>query len=252
MISPTDTWLSLETQEEKLGVLHELELVPPTQNYVREFYYSGGCVEQTAVCSVAGFKEPHTLIIQVNDNLHCIHADCLGDMQQGHYRLPEEYVVVDIDTTGESLKKDQITSFFGAKYRNRKLVDDRMISISDPEAAQLTFGDFGITLQEALCEIKKYIGNLPIVVLNKKESRIDFLKAAFVSNDIEFNNFLIEVDKVARKVNENLLSYDLFSLVNQFSTPTQDIHDPAGKANALSELLSIFGDELDRGKKEVT
>ncbi len=87
-IQPTN-WQPFASDEERLNYLKEHKLAPKGAKAPRELFYSGAFAEGTEPCTAEGTADACTLVIQVGGTFHCIHPDCLAEMQKGAGRSRE-------------------------------------------------------------------------------------------------------------------------------------------------------------------
>lgn len=81
-IAPQE-WFPFSTDEQRLDYLKEHKLTPKTYKEPKPLFYSGIYAEGTEVCTAEGLVDENTLVIQVGEEYHCIHPDCLLEMQTG-------------------------------------------------------------------------------------------------------------------------------------------------------------------------
>lgn len=81
-IQPTN-WQPFASDEERLNYLKEHKLAPQGAKAPKALFYSGVFAEGTEPCTAEGTADSCTLVIQVGERYHCIHPDCLAEMQKG-------------------------------------------------------------------------------------------------------------------------------------------------------------------------
>lgn len=91
-------------------------------------------------CEVVGYQCKKWAIIQIGEELGCIHGEYLADMQiiQGkipekfNLRLPTEYIVIDTETTALSPKFGEMIEIAAIKYCDGVAVDE-FVTLLDPK-----------------------------------------------------------------------------------------------------------------------
>lgn len=252
MIEPKE-WTAYSGQSEKLEHLKSLGLIPATQNYIRQFIYSGPYVPEPSICTIEGYTFNTALVIKVCGHLHCIGSDCLAEMQPTGKRPPEEYVVLDLETTGLSPKCDEIIEFAGVKYRYGEEVESFETLIKpDCELSPLAEAVNGISsemlsdapcLEIALPLIYDFLGTTPIVAHNAPFD-VRFLTLAYEAKGWKFDNAVFDTLKLAKKAFPNLSSYKLSKLKEEFNILSTGSHRALPDVQATAELFCICIDAL--------
>jgi DNA polymerase III epsilon subunit family exonuclease len=245
MIVPKD-WKPFASFEEKLAFLKEIALVPKTQNYIKHFYYSGPYADAPGLCAVAGYSDRTSLVIQFGGQLHCIHADYLMDMQTGRYRLPEEYIVLDLETTGLSPKTDRIIEFAGVRYR-LGTETDKFVSLINPGCGipedvekinhisdEMVAGAPGP--EEVLPKIRDFLGGLPVVAHNAPFDA-GFLKTYYAGMKLRFGNTVLDTLALCRRAFPALRSYSLSAMKRQLGIETEAAHRALPDVYATAHVL---------------
>jgi DNA polymerase-3 subunit epsilon len=246
MLTPKD-WTAFATSQEKLDFLKARGFVPKSQNYIKQFFYSGAYAEKPTPGSIAGYAGGNTLVIELPGGLHCINADYLQDMQAGHYRPPEEYIVLDLETTGLDPRTDQIIEFAGVRYLHGRRADELVLLIHPgcPIPAEATQVN-GISdemlaeappLEEALPRISAFLGQTPIVAHNASFDTA-FLKTACKAAGLPFRNTVFDTLPLSKRAFPGLKSYSLTALKHRLSIQTEAAHRALPDVLATAELFS--------------
>lgn len=82
-------WQPFTSEEERLTYLKEHKLTPKGAKVPKPLFYSGIDAEGTELCTAEGVVDAITLVIRVGEDYHCIHPDCLAEMQKGTQRSRE-------------------------------------------------------------------------------------------------------------------------------------------------------------------
>ncbi len=245
MIEPKD-WTRFSSGEEKLQFLKKLFLVPRTQNYVKQFYYTGVYAEKPSLCSVEGYSDSGALVISLGGSFHCINAEYLKDMQTGFYRLPEEYIVLDLETTGLSPQKDRIVEFAAVKYVMGR-EKESLVSLINPgcgipiEAEKINNISNQMvadapSIEEFLPSIREFLGETPIAAHNAPFD-MGFLKAAFKEGGESLSNFVIDTLALCKKAFPDLQSHSLSSMKKHLNIQVPTAHRALPDVYATAELL---------------
>ncbi|MEG0876817.1 MAG: 3'-5' exonuclease [Oscillospiraceae bacterium] len=253
MIPPND-WTRFASATEKLEFLKDLELVPRTHNYLRRFIYKGAFKSRPEICTVEGYASPTTLVVEVCGELHCINADYLQDMQAGCYRAPETYIVLDLETTGLSPKKDSILEFAGVKYKNGVELDSFETLINpECELSPLAEAVNGISadmvrdapcLGEALPKIRDFLGKTPVVAHNASFD-YNFLNEAYHAFGWTMENAVFDTLSLSRKAFPAMPNYKLATLKEQLDIRVSAAHRALPDVYATAQLFEACARALD-------
>lgn len=246
MLKPK-AWTAFANAQEKLAFLKEFGLVPKSQNYIKQFFYSGVYTQRPAPCAIEGHCEGKTLVIRVAGELHCIQADYLQDMQAGHYRSPEEYIVLDLETTGLDPRRDKIVEFAGVRYYQGRQEESLSMLINPgcsipPEATRVNqISDEMVadapSMEHALPQISAFLGDTPLVAHNASFD-ISFLKIAYQAAGLPFQNAVFDTLALCRRAFPGRRNYSLSSLKQYFSIETGTAHRALPDVLATAEVFA--------------
>lgn len=83
------SWQPFVSDEDRLNYLKEHKLSPKGAKVPKTLFYSGFYAEGTEPCTAEGTAGATGLVIRVGEEYHCIHPDCLLEMQKGTGRSRE-------------------------------------------------------------------------------------------------------------------------------------------------------------------
>lgn len=246
MLAPKE-WTVFASFQEKLDYLKAGGLVPKSQNYMKQFFYSGVYTAKPVPCAVEGYCGGSTLVIRVFENLHCINADYLQDMQAGHYRPPEEYIVLDLETTGLDPRRDKIVEFAGARYYLGRKEESLSLLINPgcaipPEATRINRISNEMvanepSLEEALPQIYAFLGETPVVAHNAPFD-MSFLKIAYRAAGLPFQNTIFDTLSLCKRAFPGQKSYSLAAMRDYLGIETEMAHRALPDVLATAELFA--------------
>ncbi len=139
-------------------------------------------------------------------------------------KLPDDYIVIDIETTGLEPGVDEITEIGAIKVVNRQIVDgfdrlvringnipDQIVKLTDITASMLN--DVGSEESEALKELKNFVDGLPVIGHNIK------FDLSFLNYHLQKNGFshispeTFDTVRLAKSRIKNLKNYKLETLL---------------------------------------
>jgi DNA polymerase III epsilon subunit family exonuclease len=182
---------------------------------------------------------------------------CPPSRNPDHPLLPEQFVVLDLETTGLDPYLDEIIEF-GAIRVNRVLGTQtafRMLVRSERQLPELIKSITGITqamvdrdgrpLAEALTDFMEFIGELPLVAYNAVFD-IGFLQQAATRQGHPLKNKYACALKMARSAWPGLPSYKLVDLAKRRNLPDDDTHRALGDSK---RALVIFMSAVEEVRK---
>lgn len=165
--------------------------------------------------------------------------------------LPRDnYVVLDIETTGLDPVKDAVTQIAAVKVVNGEIGEEFCRYVLCPpipdHISKLTgitnelIQEHGIPLNQALNELSDFIQSLPVVCHNA-DFDIAFVKNGFEQEGIPFNSGpVFDTLKAARSLVKGLQNYRLQTLLKHFEIGSDDSHNALSDARNTAELVSIL------------
>ena len=162
-----------------------------------------------------------------------------------------EYVVVDLETTGLDPDKDEIIEIGSLKVVDGKVVDEFHALVHPsgelPEEVEsltgITNDDLekdGIELDDAIDSMLFFMGSLPIVMHNA-DFDMSFIDAALEQLDIdELDNECIDTLSLARKRMPHLTSYRLEDLAQTLGFPSDGMHRAINDCRVTQGLLECL------------
>lgn len=134
-------------------------------------------------------------------------------------KISNEYVTIDIETTGFNLEKDNIIELAVCKVRNKRIIDSFTTFINPQKPLHKAITEItGITdemlkdadtINIALNKLVDFIGDLPIVVHNA-DYVMKFIKA---NTNIKIQNEVIDTLTLSKKKLPNLKNYTLKTIL---------------------------------------
>jgi predicted DnaQ family exonuclease/DinG family helicase len=157
----------------------------------------------------------------------------------------EEFVAVDLETTGLDFKKETIIEIglihfekgkikkrFSKTVNPRKTVSDNVLILTGIKQEELFSSP---PLEEIIPKIKKFIGNKPLVGHNV-DFDISFLEKSFPIKNITYDTF-----NLSRIYLPFISSHSLSSIVEYFEIPYEEAHRAAADAEMAGKIfLGMF------------
>lgn len=81
LIEPKENYTSFKNTQEKLDFLKSIGMIAPKIEECKQFFYNGIYSKELCKCEIVGYVSKDTLVIELDNHLHCINTDCLKDMQ---------------------------------------------------------------------------------------------------------------------------------------------------------------------------
>ena len=78
---PPDDFTEFKDNNEKIEFLKKAKLLPKTESELRPLFYRGLYSDDYCICDVVGYQSNETVVISLDNHLHCINKDCLKEMQ---------------------------------------------------------------------------------------------------------------------------------------------------------------------------
>ena len=169
--------------------------------------------------------------------------------------IKESFVIVDIETTGLSRHRHQITEISAIKYQNGKIIDE-FTTLINPETkiprfiTKLT----GINnemvkdapkIHEIIQDFHDFTKDSHFVAHNATFD-FNFLNHATKTHlDQELNNTIICTCKLARRLLPELSNKKLGTVCEHFEINNEQAHRARGDALATTQILSKFLDQAE-------
>lgn len=149
--------------------------------------------------------------------------------------LPDDYVVIDLETTGSNPQQDSIIEISAVKYRNNTETDrfNQLIAIDQPIssfASMLT----GITdemlkgkphIQDVLPSFIEFIGNDVLIGHNIAAFDSCFLSKAYDDHlHKEFENPCVDTMRLSKRLNKDFLRHSLHFLAFHYQVSYEGAH----------------------------
>jgi DNA polymerase-3 subunit epsilon len=172
------------------------------------------------------------------------------DILQNKYINDVEFVVVDVETTGNSAQLGRITEIGMVKIVDGEIVDEYS-SLINPELFIPNFitNITGITnemvaqapkFDEVKSRIKTFLGDA-VFVAHNVQFDCGFLNASFIRSGLnQITNNLLCTVRLARRLLPTTKSKSLESLINYYGINVSDRHRALADAKATSEILIRF------------
>jgi len=173
----------------------------------------------------------------------------------------DEFIVVDIETTGLSAAKDSITEIGAVKIRQGKLVE-RFSELINPEVPipdniiKLT----GITnamvknketIKEILPRFLKFVGDSPLIAHNASFD-YGFIRVKARDLGLTVNNIVIDTLQLSRILLPDLKRYKLNLVCEYLGISLENHHRAADDAEATAEMmLKFIGIMMDKGINDI-
>lgn len=161
-------------------------------------------------------------------------------------KIPNEYVTIDIETTGLNIEKDNIIEVAVCKVKDKKIVDwfTSFVNPNKPihEAITKVTGITDNMLKDAdtinivLNRVVDFIGDLPIVV-HHANYVMDFIKA---NTNINFQNEVIDTLTLCKKKIPKLENYGLKKILEYFGISEIVLNRSIDYARLISKLFETL------------
>ncbi|MGL5615011.1 MAG: exonuclease domain-containing protein [Sarcina sp.] len=85
-VAPKNSFNRFSSADEKLELLKQYKLLSAkASSATKEFFYKGVFTEKAIPCNIIGYDYEDVLVIEVDNNLHCIRAEYLKQMQDSKF-----------------------------------------------------------------------------------------------------------------------------------------------------------------------
>lgn len=253
MVPIRDEWTPFADLQDKINHYREWGLIPPKWKTLRPVMVVDGYFGIPEPCNVVGYQG-NWAVIELPDGLHAVYGEYLAEMQpSAHQRLPygvcfaeilENYIVLDIETTGFNTDRDRIIEIAAASYSFGKKISEFHSMVNPgipipPDISSLT----GITqedvcaappLDRIICDFLGFIGNLPIVGHNAAKFDIPFISAQM---SVSLPNMIIDTLPMAKDVFSPLPNHKLEYLDSVLHLGSFGAHRAAHDVETTNALL---------------
>lgn len=159
----------------------------------------------------------------------------------------QDFVVIDLETTGLSVSHDKIVSIGAVKRGSEDLLEEyyALIAIEGNIPVSIVgltgitdelLSVEGVSLEQALTGLQSFVEGRPILGYNIQFDD-NFLSAACESAGLPaFQNRMIDLLPLVKKQNSFLDSYKLVNVLSAFEIVNQHPHNSLSDANATMEL----------------
>lgn len=255
MVPPKDGWTPFFNDNDKLCFFKQWGLVPKSATTIRPVVYCGVYTDKPVSCQVVGYSDFDVAVILVENDLHCIDGECLAEMQPKPKDI-EEYVVLDIETTGFNRTKDKLIEVAAARYRHGEEIDTFHSFVNPkcevPDTITKLTGicqcdvDTAPCVEEIVPIFVKFIGNLPLVGHNIFSFDIPFLETHM---GVHFSNILIDTLILSKKEFPQLGTHKLSDLKELLGLSEQTSHRALSDVRTTNELFLACKDPKDYKEK---
>jgi DNA polymerase-3 subunit alpha (Gram-positive type) len=171
------------------------------------------------------------------------------------YRLDDEFVIVDIETTGLNAENDRITEIGAVKIKNGKILDS-FCSFVNPEIPIPSFivKLTGITdemvkdaphVSDALKDLLKFIDG-DVIVAHNAPFDLGFLRVNAGKIGKRINNPVIDTLQLARSMIPELKKYKLGEIAKHLNVEIESQHRALGDAMMTAKVFEKFMETLSQ------
>ena len=273
---PKGDWTPFADEEDKLEHFRLWGLVSPKTKIIRPIVYAAPGVTAPMSCEVVGYQQPFWAIVKVGENLTGIHGDYLAETQPdipikllGGFRVPDllqDYVVLDIETTGFSRETDQILEIAAIRYSFGECLETFHTMVNPgysipKDVVELT-GITDVDVADAPCfdaiaeSLLDFLRESPIVGHNALTFDVPFINYHL---RMELPNAVIDTLPISRRAFPGLPSYKLQLLNDTLELGATTAHRALADVETTNALLlacmvpNRYADKIDRvtgGKAE--
>jgi CRISPR-associated protein Cas2 len=198
--------------------------------------------------SPARLKKKDTTKIGFSSAGNMRKAKRMTKRNQALKEMPEDYAVIDLETTGLSLTEDEIIEIGAIKVCQNVVIDElnfliklnHKIPDSIVELTGITNSEInkvGIELSEAILCLISFIGELPLV-LHNADFDLEFLKTASEKYKLPIIlNTCFDTLAIAKRTLINVENYKLGTLLNYFDIKYESKHRSIGDCYSTYYLL---------------
>ena len=260
MIQPEEGWVRFQDDSEKLEYMKNHGLIAKTAESPKQLVYTGAY--GGSFCTLLGYVNDFAAVVSIHGQLHCIMPEYLKEMQQGlvSLHLPEQYVVLDIETSGLSPKIDSIIEIAAVKYCSGIQTDTYESLVFTDDVLPMGIQSLtGISpdeilkappLEQVISSFSNFIGGLPLVAHNAPFD-LGFLRIAFSKCGLSLSNEGIDTLKLARKAFPELEHHTLSCLKEHLGILVDTSHRALPDALATGELYIRCTEQLVQNRSDL-
>ena len=221
---------------DNVKIISKAVMVFPADNEQGFDFYSYGSTWKPV--DYEGLK----LIIRKNDESES------GKKRKPCIDLPDEYVVLDIETTGLDIYNDKILEIGAIKIRKGIITEKYQAilkTIVPKEITELTGitqnqADQGVSVKEALIQLKEFIGNNLTVGYNIRMFDLRFIKRECLNNSVPIPvQRITDVIELVRKTYPNLSSYQLSEVARINQIEVTDVHRAISDCELCNKIFCM-------------
>jgi CRISPR-associated protein Cas2 len=173
--------------------------------------------------------------------------------------FPDEYIVIDVETTGFNNDKDEIIEFGAAKVRSGKIIEEFIILVKPSKPLSTTISELtgitqimldekGVGLDTALRSFLEFIGQLPCIAHNAAFD-YGFIRAACAKCKINiFANRQFDTLVMSKKLIPDIRDRKLKTLAEYFGINESQFHRSVGDCAVTAQVFEQLK-ELNRKSK---
>lgn len=162
--------------------------------------------------------------------------------------IPDEYVVLDIETTGLDPNNDKILEIGAIRIKNGKTkekfqaivktdVPKNIVSLTGITQEQ---ADQGISIKDALMQLKEFIQNNPTVGYNIRMFDLKFIKKECLRNNVPIPfQKITDVLDLTRKIYPNLQSYQLGEIAKEKQITVVEEHRALADCELCNKIYRL-------------
>ncbi|MDL2215927.1 PolC-type DNA polymerase III [Ruminococcaceae bacterium OttesenSCG-928-N02] len=184
----------------------------------------------------------------VNDMVPAVYGKCDENLTDG------TFVVFDIETTGLSLERDEITEFGAVKIVAGEIKEEfsTYVNAGIPIPEQITKLT-GITdamvsdapnIEEAFKKFAAFCGNAPLIAHNAHGFDMRFIRKAATRSNMEFHNAYIDTLPLARSLYPHLNNHRLPTLAKHLECPSFNHHRATDDTRVLAHIFLAMQPDL--------
>lgn len=197
MVPIRGEWTRFSDESEKIRYFREWGLIPPKSTILRPVMVVDGYLGVPEPCQVVGYKEDYTAVIELSDGYHAIFGEYLAELQpKANQSLPrgmcfvsvlENYIVLDIETTGFDRINDEIIEIAAIRYSYGHKLDTYQTLVCPKKEIPrdivkltgITMDHVSVapTIDEIAPDFLQFLGTTPIIGHNAVSFDVPFISA---------------------------------------------------------------------------